>query len=324
MSDAAYERLTAAAVIMDLVHMPPRPQALIGAALMLAFGMIWGLVTLYAGSRILQAFVGSRAADPANPAERQFINVVEEMAIAAGMPAPSAMVVETPTLNAFASGYSPKSAVITATSGILAQLSREELQGVVGHEMGHVADYDVRYSTVTAAMAGIIVLIQHTLLDLMRWSPTPYRRRDKDSRGGLILLVMAIVLAVAVLAALASKLVQFAISREREYLADATSVKFTRNPVGLIHALQRLEQSETAIARPGSPVAALCIAAPDRNAFFEAFSTHPPIEDRIRRLKNLGGGVETPEAPHFLPPKPSTGSHIPDSGTPPPRKGPWA
>jgi heat shock protein HtpX len=317
MSNAAYQRLGVGDVVIDLFRLPPRPQALIGAALMLAFGIGWGLVTLYAGARILQAFVGSRPADPNNPTERRFIDVVEEMALAAGLPAPKAMVVETPTMNAFASGHSPETAVITATSGLIAAMTREELQGVVGHEMGHVADYDVRYSTVTAAMAGIAVLVQHTLFDLLRWSPAPYRRRDeRDSRGGLILLVMAIVFVVAIMAALASKLVQFAISRQREYLADATSVKFTRNPVGLIHALERLGQGETALARPDSPVAALCIAAPDRNAFFEAFSTHPPLEDRIRRLRNLGGGGELP---------PAAPSHIPDTArAPPPRKGPWA
>jgi heat shock protein HtpX len=326
-SDAEYERLSVGAVVLDLFRLPPKPQAVTGALILLVFGIAWGLITLFAGSRMLQAFVGSRPADPNNPAERQFINVVEEMAIAAGLPPPKAMVVETPALNAFASGHSPKSAVVTATSGILATLTREELQGVIGHEMGHVADYDVRYSTVTAAMAGIAVFVQHALFDLLRWSPMPSRRRDeRDSRGGLILVVMAIVLVVAVLAALASKVVQFAISRQREYMADATSVKFTRNPVGLIHALERLQQSDTAMARPDSPVSALCIAAPDRQAFFDSFSTHPPIEDRIRRLRNLGGGVDTPEEPHFLPPDHPASSHIPDSGptSPPPRKSPWA
>jgi heat shock protein HtpX len=324
-SDAEYERLNAGVIILDLFRLPPKPGAVACALILLIFGIGWGLITLFAGSRMLQAFVGSRPADPNNPAERQFINVIEEMAIAAGLPPPKAMVVETPALNAFASGYSPRSAVVTATSGILAALNREQLQGVVGHEMGHVADYDVRYSTVTAAMAGIAVFIQHALFDLLRWSPMPSRQRgERDSRGGLILVVMAIVLVVAVLAALASKVVQFAISRQREYMADATSVKFTRNPVGLIHALERLQQSDTALARPDSPVSALCIAAPNRQAFFDSFSTHPPVEDRIRRLRNLGGGVETADEPHFLPPDHPAASRIPDAGTPPPRKGPWA
>src|SRR6202007_1674992 len=109
----------------------------------------------------LPGFVAPPGADPNSPAERRFIDVVEEMAIAAGLPRPRAMVVETPALNAFASGYSPEHAMVTATSGILQTCTREELQGVIGHEMGHVADYDVRYATVVAAMAGVIVLIQH-------------------------------------------------------------------------------------------------------------------------------------------------------------------
>ncbi|MBI1779137.1 MAG: M48 family metalloprotease [Proteobacteria bacterium] len=312
MSNADYVRLTAAEIALDLFRLPPRSQALVGAAILIAFGVGWGLITLIAGAWMLAAFVGARPADPNNPAERQFINVVEEMAIAAGLPMPRAMIVDTPALNAFASGASPARAVITATAGLITALTREELQGVIGHEMGHVADYDVRYSTVTAAMAGIAVLVQHTLLDLMRWSPVPSRRRDRDSRGGLILVVMAIVVVVAVLAALAAKLVQFAISRQREYLADATSVKFTRNPVGLIHALERLQQSDTALARPDSPVAALCIAGPSRMALVEAFATHPPIEDRIQRLRNLGGAAEVP---------PHAGGSVPPS--PPPRHGPW-
>src|SRR6202047_3378036 len=163
-------RLTVGGVLRDLVALPPRQSSLIGAAVLVAWGIIWGLVTLYAGARILSAFVGSRPADPAHPAEKQFLDVVEEMAIAAGVPAPQAMVVDTEALNAFASGYSPQHAMITATAGILQACTRDELQGVVGHEMGHVADFDVRYATVVAAMAGVVVMIQHLLLDVLRFS----------------------------------------------------------------------------------------------------------------------------------------------------------
>jgi heat shock protein HtpX len=295
---AYVSRLTAGAIVRDLVSLPPRPQALMGAFAMVGFGLVWGLVTLYAGARILAAFVGARDADPNTPDERKLIDVVEEMAIAAGLPAPQAMIVDTPALNAFASGYSPETARITATSGILAACTREELQGVVGHEMGHVADYDVRYTTVVAAMAGVVVLLQHLLLDMMRWSAWSGggRREDRDSggqRGFLTIIVLVIVAVVAVIAPIAAKLVQLAISRQREYLADATSVKLTRDPVGLIHALQRLQQSDTALARPDSPVSALCIA-PVRMSFENLFSTHPPLEDRIARLQNLGGVAAPP------------------------------
>jgi heat shock protein HtpX len=312
--------LTAAGVLRDLFTLPPRPGSLIGAAIMVAWGIVWGLITLYWGAHILSAFVGSRPADPANPAEKQFIDVVAEMALAAGVPPPQAMVVESAALNAFASGYSPRHAMITATSGILQACSRDELQGVVGHETGHVADFDVRYATVVAAMAGVLVMIQHLLFDILRWSSWGGSGRSSDSRDGgggarivATLVVLAVVAVVAIVAPIAAKLVQLAISRQREYLADATSVKLTRNPVGLIHALQRLQQGDTALARGSSPVSALCIA-PVRLSFENAFSTHPPLEDRINRLQNLGG-LTVPVAPP------------PDLAAPPPggapHHGPW-
>ena len=297
---AALAQLSAGAVIADLFG-PPRPQAIIGALAMIGFGLVWGLITLYAGARILSAFIGARPADPNVLAEKRFIDVVEEMAIAAGLPPPKPMVVETEALNAFASGADPESAMITATSGILATCTREELQGVIGHEMSHVADFDVRYATVVAAMAGVVVLVQHLLLDVLRWSAWTGGPRERDDRSGgvrlvLTVVVLVIVAVVAIVAPIAVKLVQLAISRQREYLADASSVKLTRNPVGLIHALQRLQQSDTALARDTSPVAALCIAPPRRLALSDLLATHPPLADRIARLENLGG-IAVPPAP---------------------------
>jgi heat shock protein HtpX len=300
--NSAAAQLSAGAILANLFG-PPRPQAIVGAVALLGFGVVWGLITLYAGAQILSSFIGARPADPANVEEKRFIDVVEEMAIAAGLPAPRPMVVETDALNAFASGPSPGRALITATSGLLRGCTREELQGVIGHEMSHVADFDVRYATVVAAMAGVVVLIQHLLLDLLRWSAwTGGPRRSRDDTGGarmaLTLVVIAILAVVAIVAPIAVKLVQLAISRQREYLADATSVKLTRNPVGLIHALQRLQQSDTAMARDSSPVSALCIAPPKRVSFSDLFATHPPLEDRIERLAGLAGGAVPPlEAP---------------------------
>ena len=284
-------------VLHDLITLPPRPSALIGMAALVGAGLAWSLVTLYAGARILAAFVGARPANPANPAERALIDVIEEMAIAAGLPQPRAMVVDTPALNAFASGASPERAVITATSGLLRALSREELQGVIGHEMSHIVDYDVRYATVVAAVAGVAVLVSHLLLDMARfWSPRGSRSGGGLARLGLTLVVLALVAVFSIAAAIASRLVQLAISRQREYLADATSVKLTRNPAGLIQALQRLEQSDTALARADSPVSALCIAPPAGLALSAVMSTHPPLEERIARLRNLGGSTTAQHA----------------------------
>jgi heat shock protein HtpX len=298
MPAAKVSHLTADWVVRDLFSLPPRTPALIGALGMMAAGALWGFVTLFLGAHILAAFVGARDANPALPAEQRFVNVVEEMAIAAGLPPPRAMIVDTPALNAFASGASPASAVITITRGLLQACSRDELQGVIGHEMGHIVDYDIRYSTVATAMAGVIVLVAHALRDLGRrlWAP-----RDADEVGGgagpwrlaLTLVVVAVLSVAIIVAPIAARLVQLAISRQREYLADATSVKLTRNPTGLIEALQRLQSGDTTIARAGSPVATLCIAAPDALSFGDIFSTHPPIGERIARLRNLGGVADT-------------------------------
>ncbi len=342
-------RLSAGAVLLDLFG-PPRPSALLGAAIVAGAGLIWGLITLSSGAEILASFAGARDANPNDPLERQFINVVAEMAIAAGVEAPRAMVMETPALNAFASGSSPKHAMITATTGILQACTREELQAVIGHEMGHVAEYDVRYTTVVAAMAGVVVLLAHFLGNIAQysfgWGGYGYggygyrqsRSREEGGAGGarllLTLVVVAVLVVLLIVAPLASKLVQMAISRQREYLADASSAKLTRNPVGLIHALQRLEAGDTNVAPSNSPVSALCIAAPKGAWFSGLFSTHPPIPERIARLRNLGDVAMTDTEP-LSPPLPrqplqdtpaiEPHRHGPWDADqpPPPQKGPW-
>ena len=321
MPDEAVRRLSVGMVLLDLFG-PPRPQAVAGAALVAGSGLIWGLLTLFAGARLLAAFAGARPANGNDPVERRLIDVIAEMAIAAGVPPPKAMVIETPALNAFASGFSPERATITATTGILAACTREELQGVIGHEMGHVADYDVRYTTVVAAMAGVVVLLAHLLADIARWSVGwggPVRVRGRSGGAGgvrlaLTLVVVVLLVVMLIVAPLAARLVQMAISRQREYLADASSAKLTRNPTGLIHALERLARSETAIARKDSPVAALCIAEPKGSSLSRLFTTHPPIDERIARLRNLGGAVAAAESS-------PAAAEVPAEA--PPRHGPW-
>ena len=290
MPPAAAKGLTVGGVLLDLLG-PPRPAALIGLAIMLLAGNLWGLITLVAGSRIVNAFAGAREANPNDPVERRLIDVIEEMAIAAGLPAPRAMVIPTPALNAFATGSSPSRAAITATTGLLEACTRDELQGVIGHEMGHVADYDVLYTTIVAAMVGLMTFVAHGLRDIVRWSlnwgPSPgYSSRSgsdggSDGGGRQRLLITGVVVVflviVAAVAFIASRLVQMAISRQREYLADATSAKLTRNPIGLIHALERLQQADTNIARSNSPVSALCIAEPEAGVAQPAgFHPGPP------------------------------------------------
>jgi heat shock protein HtpX len=231
--------------------------------------------------------------------------------------------------------------MITATTGILQACTRQELQAVIGHEMGHVAEYDVRYTTVVAAMAGVIVLLAHFLGNIAQYTfgwggygfgyggygYRPARERDEGGAGGiriaLTLVVVVVLVVLLIVAPLASKIVQMAISRQREYLADASSVRLTRNPTGLIHALQRLEAGDTNVAPSNSPVSALCIAAPKGAWFSGLFSTHPPIPDRIARLRNLGGVAvtETEPPPDAVPPPPPPTQDMP--AVEPHRHGPW-
>jgi heat shock protein HtpX len=290
MSVEQLSHLTAAWVIVDLVSLPPRPQALIGAAAMLGVGIVWGMAMLLAGGQILSVAMRARPVDASRLEERKFAAVVEEMAMAAGFwPPPRAMVIDVPALNAFASGTSPKRAMITATSGLLRACPREELQGVVAHEMAHILAHDARYVTVVTGVAGVVALVSQLLWYVdVRWISAGRAGGAAVARYGLALFALVAMVALSVVAPVAARLAQFAISRECEYLADAMAVKLTRNPIGLIQALQRLQQSETRLARADSPVAALCIAPPKAGHAGAWMAFHPPLADRIARLRNLG------------------------------------
>jgi heat shock protein HtpX len=214
------------------------------------------------------------------------------MSIAAGVPMPKVMVMEVDALNAFATGTSTSNAAIVVTRGLLDTLNREELQGVIGHEMGHIANLDTRYMTIVGVTVGLIALVASMILRALQWgSYSSSRSDDRKSSGGSAILII-VLLVVAVLAPLAAKAVQMAVSRQREYLADATSVQFTRNPDGLISALQKLE---AAAGKPFPGVSDatqhLFIVNPVRAMTAKTsalMATHPDLESRIARLRNLG------------------------------------
>jgi heat shock protein HtpX len=169
-------------------------------------------------------------------------NIVEEMAIAAGLPKPKIAVIETEVPNAFATGMDPQNAAIGVTRGLLTKLNRDELQGVIGHEMGHILNMDTRYMTAVAILVGLIALVCDVARRMMWYGGVAGggRRRDREEKGGGNIILLVIFIAFAILAPIAAQLVRFAVSRQREYLADATSVRLTRNPVGLIGALEKL------------------------------------------------------------------------------------
>jgi heat shock protein HtpX len=255
-----------------------------GAAALLVVGAVTWLVTVWRGDKIVLAANGAREVGP--DAEPMLHNVVEEMAIAAGLPKPRVAIIETPALNAFAAGMRTDNAVIGVTRGLLQTLNRDELQGVIAHEMSHVRSLDMRYMTAVGVMAGLIALVADMM---MRGTLRGGVGRDRGGKGNLVSVL--IVLAFAILAPIAARLVQFAVSRQREYLADANSVQLTRNPLGLIAALEKLG-GQAPVAELGNRATQhLFIVNPLRDfaANVSALTaTHPPIAARIERLQNLG------------------------------------
>jgi heat shock protein HtpX len=221
-------------------------------------------------------------------------NVVEEMALAAGLPKPRVMIVETAALNAFATGTRPEKAAVAVTRGLLNALGRDELQGVVAHEMGHVANNDVLYMTAVGVLVGLIVVASDLALRSMRFVGAGGRRSGDSRKGGggaMVLAAILVLLAIGLLSPLMARVVQMAVSRQREYLADATSVKLTRNPLGLIGALQKLDAAPVRWADASRAVQHLFIVNPFKKFAADAsalMATHPSIEQRIERLKALG------------------------------------
>jgi len=220
----------------------------------------------------------------------QLWNVVEEMTIAAGLSKmPRVFIIDDPALNAFAVGRRPEKAAVAVTSGLLKRLNRDELQGVIAHEIGHIRNLDIRFMTLAAVMLGVIVLLSQMFLRGLYYGGG---RRRSSSRGGgggaAILLLVAI--AVAILAPLAAQLLYFACSRRREYLADASAALFTRYPEGLASALEKISRDPSPALDANKVVAPLCIVNPlQEQAAFSLFSTHPPTEKRIRILRSMAG-----------------------------------
>jgi len=260
------------------------------AAGMLASASIgWSALSLAFGSRIVNAMAAAH--EISREDAPQLFNVVEEMSIAAGVPMPKVRIMETDALNAFATGTSTTNASIAVTRGLLNALTRDELQGVVAHEMSHIANLDTRYMTVVGVTVGLIALVADMILRTMRWSSTgsSSNRSDKKSSGAGILVIVLIV--VAIIAPLAAKAVQMAVSRQREYLADATSVQFTRNPNGLISALTKLAAAAAPFPGVSRATQHLFIVNPIHTFTAKSsalLATHPDIADRIARLRNLG------------------------------------
>ena len=262
-------------------------RALFGLVLAFVVGTISGLVSYYAGGRIVLA--ASRAQEVTHDEAPQLFNVVEEMAIAGGLPMPKVYIIKDSAPNAFATGRDPEHASVAVTSGLLEKLNRDELQGVIAHEMSHVGNFDIRYAMLVGILVGTTVLISDFFLRSLWFGGG--RRREGGGQAQIIMIIVAVVLAI--LAPIFARLLQLSISRQREYLADATAVKFTRNPKGLADALQKISGDREVLEAANRATAHLYIVNPIKR--FEKgatglFSTHPPIEERIQILRSMESG----------------------------------
>ena len=256
-----------------------------GVTIAMILGFIYALTMIFQSTAIVMSMTGAREVD--RDEEPVLYHVVEDMAMVAQIPMPRVYVIDDPCLNAFATGSNPQNAAVAATSGLLEIMNREELEAVIGHEVSHIRNLDIRISTIAVALASAITLLSSMAGRMMWWGGASRRSNDRDS-GGLEVIMLVISLLAIVLAPLAATLVQLAISRQREFLADASSVELTRNPQGMINALQKLDNSQPMSHHVDDASSALYINDPQKRGFLKKlFYTHPPISERIERLKHM-------------------------------------
>lgn len=254
-----------------------------GIILAVIVGGIYFLISWFAGSSIILKTTGAR---PATKKEFPYLyHTVEALAIAAGIPTPSIYVIDDSARNAFATGRDPKHASITVTTGLLHALNREELEGVIAHEMSHIKNYDIRVMMLAAVLVGVLVLLSDILLRSFMFG-------NNRKEGGQIAAIMIVVgLVLALLSPLIGELIRLAISRRREYLADASGAMLTRYPPGLASALKKIAKDpDPLVDHANRATAHLFISTPfreKRGFFYKIFATHPPIEDRIKRLEQM-------------------------------------
>ncbi|MFZ5854956.1 MAG: M48 family metalloprotease [Chloroflexota bacterium] len=274
-----------------------RPAGALGiTAFAFVIGLVSALASYYAGDQLILGVSGAREVDERSAP--QLINVVRELALAANLPMPRVYIIEDSAPNAFATGRDPQHASVAVTSGLLQKLNREELQGVIGHELSHVRNYDIRFSLLVGVLVGSVALLADFFLRATFWGGFGRRSDEGRGGGGLQAVAFLIALVLAILAPIAARLVQLAVSRQREYLADASSVELTRNPHGLERALAVIASDRDVLEVANRATQHLYFTNPIKKWEDRAsglFATHPPIVDRINRLRALAG--EPPLSP---------------------------
>ena len=271
--------LTWLVLISIFTYLGTSSAAIVPFAVGITLLSVWG--SYYGSDKLVLTMTGAKLIQESdNP---KLFGLVQEITIASGLPMPKVAIVEDSAPNAFATGRNPEHALIAFTTGILDAMDRDQLQGVIAHEMAHVGNRDTLVSAVAATTAGVIALISDILMRMMWFGGG---RRDRDSNGNPLMLVVSLV--VLILAPIAAMMLKSAISRKRESLADATAVAFTRNPAGLRSALEVLAADSTVVRQKSTAVAHIWIESPlDAKAVSKMFASHPPIQERIATLRAM-------------------------------------
>ena len=266
--------------------------AIVPIAIVIAIGLAW--TSYFYSDKV--ALAASRAKPADGPEYRRYHNLVEGLIIAAGLPKPRLYVVDDPAPNAFATGRNPKHAALAVTTGLLEKMNRVELEGVLAHELSHVKNYDILVSTVAVTAVGAVALMADLGMRFL-WFGGRSSRRDNNDSGPLGLILVVLAFALLILAPFAAQLMQFAMSRRRELLADASGVQLTRYPPGLISALEKLQDDQAVVHHATRATAQMWIEQPlDRDQekkgtkgswLNRAFDTHPPLDERIAALKAM-------------------------------------
>ncbi len=255
-----------------------------GMGLAVTFAVISALLSYYGGDKMILGM--SKALRIEKKDYPQLFNVVEELSIAAGVPVPAIYVIDDTAPNAFATGRDPGHSAVAITTGLLEKLDRDELQGVMAHELSHIGNRDILFSMMVGIMVGSIVLISDFFLRSVFWGGGRKKSRDKGGSGPMIIIALLL----AILAPIFAKILQLAVSRQREYLADASAVQLTRYPAGLASALKKISSDEEVLEVANRATQHMYIVNPIKPFEKRAkslFSTHPPIEERITRLENM-------------------------------------
>lgn len=260
-----------------------------GMVLAILIALIMTMISYFSGDKIALSVSGAKEIQ--HDDNKYLFHLVENLCITAGAPMPKIYIIPDPAINAFATGRDPKHASIAVTEGALAKLNNEELEGVIAHELSHVKNYDIRFMMLVAVMVGAIAIFADIMLRSGGFMRGGNRDNNRDNGTQLFAILMIAGIILAILSPLIAELIKLAISRKREYLADASGALLTRYPEGLASALEKISTDNLPMRKTSSATAHLFIANPfkgGRKKIASLFSTHPPIEDRIQKLRTMG------------------------------------